>query len=233
MLISGIVVLYNPNEGCIENIKTYLSLLNKLYIVDNSTHDITTVLKELCKLDKTEYIKMDGNEGIAKALKVGVEKSIAEGYDFCLTMDQDSKFPQTDRENLENILSIENILDYGIIGLNFNSDNTEFKLVDIKCWLTSGNFIVLENYKKIHGFKEELFIDYVDFDLDEQFWAIGKKVAYINNLSLIHIMGNPVKKRLLFKSFTVMNYTPIRDYYRFRNALYLYKQNKKFYRSKY
>ena len=90
-----------------------------------------------------------------------------------------------------------------------------------------------EDYQKIEGFKEELFIDWVDFDLCEQFYSIGKKVGYINEVSLLHTMGNPESHNLLGKTVTALNHPLIRYYYRYRNGLYLYKRNKKFFKKKY
>ncbi len=233
MRIAGTVVLYQPNRECLTNIASYLPLLDVLYIADNSTEKDDALLSELCALPRVEYIDMDGNRGIAAALRAGVSRAVEGGYELCLTMDQDSLFPSVTRDAIEARLSALPLSDYGIVGLNFNGGACEPALVEVDCWLTSGNFIVLENYKKIDGFRSELFIDYVDIDLNEQFHAIGKKVAYFKDLSLSHKIGNPETHSFLGLKFTVMNHSPIRYYYRFRNARYLYRKNKAFYRKKY
>lgn len=233
MRICGIVVLYNPSFDVIENILTYEEVLNKLYVCDNSDKKNTELLNNLSSFDNVEVIDLKGNKGIAKALKVGMDCAVRDDFDFCLTMDQDSKFPTEQIGKVLEYLNIDNINQYGIIGLNFNSQSYEKGLIETKTWLTSGNFINISNYKKISGFNEELFIDYVDFELNEQFAKIGKKTAFINEISLKHTIGNPIRKRMLFLKFTCMNHSPIRYYYRYRNSLYLYKCNKKFYKKKY
>ncbi len=230
MKIAGCVVLYNPLDECLSNIDSYIGLVDVLYVLDNSTDHNPEFVEKIKRIDKAEYIGFGANKGIAYALKVGVGRAAELGYDFCLTMDQDSLFPTVTRAELERRFGeIENLEDYGIIGLNFNSDGKEKKLVEIDCWLTSGNFINLSNYKLIDGFYADLFIDYVDVELNEQFRNIGKKIAYWNDLSLSHKIGEPVQHSFFGKKFTVMNHSPLRLYYRFRNARFLYKRNKKFY----
>ncbi|MDE6284809.1 MAG: glycosyltransferase [Bacilli bacterium] len=234
MRIAACVVLYNPENDCIENVNSYYSLVDKLYVLDNSTKYNELLIDYIKSLPNAEYINLDGNKGIAHALKSGVGKATEESYDLCLTMDQDSKFPELTRAEIEErFIAIDNLQEYGIIGLNMNSTIEPKKLIVVQTWITSGNFIILENYKAIHGFKEELFIDFVDFDINEQFAQIGKKVAYWQDLSLEHKIGNPRSYNILGIKFTVMNHSPIRYYYRFRNALYLYKRDKKFYKKLY
>ena len=232
MTINGVVVLYNPDIEVIENIKSYQSFCRKLFIMDNSTSYNEEVIDELKKYHNVVYVSLNGNKGIAKALKEGMKLSLEDHVDYTLTMDQDSFFPT------EKIEIVKDYIDkykdrYAIIGLNFNSDSREPKLIEEKFLLTSGNFINNEDYQKIEGFKEELFIDWVDFDLDEQFYRIGKKVGYINEVSLIHGLGNPKSHNLMGKKFTTLNHSLVRYYYRYRNGLYLYKQNKKYYKKKY
>lgn len=234
MKIAGCVVLFNPEKDCFKNILSYLNLLDRLYVLDNSTEYNYELIDLICKFNNVEYISLNGNKGIAYALKLGVGKAIAGNYDFCLTMDQDSSFPKVIKEDIVTRLSsISNIEDFGIISLNYNGNKIDKKLVEVSSWITSGNFIVIKNYKLINGFNEQLFIDYVDFDLNEQFSKINKKIAYWNDLSINHKIGNPKRYNFLGFKFTVMNHSAIRLYYRFRNSLYLYKQNKKFYKKLY
>ena len=207
--------------------------MDSLYVLDNSTQYNAKLIEQLESKEKINYVNLEGNQGIAYALRVGLQKSLENEFDLCLTMDQDSIFPNISRSDLERRFSEINLSEYGIIGLNFNSRETEKKLVETDVWITSGNFIVLENYRRIHGFRAELFIDYVDFELNEQFFQCGKKVAYWQDLSLVHKIGNPETHKIFGKTFTVMNHSPIRYYYRFRNARYLYRRNKRFYRKLY
>ena len=87
MKLASVVVFYNPSDDNINNINAYKNIVDRVYVVDNSDDDIVRL-----KDDKViKYIKLGQNLGIAKALNVGAEHAIADGYEWLLTMDQDSK----------------------------------------------------------------------------------------------------------------------------------------------
>lgn len=232
MIIDGVVVLYNPTDDIYDNIVTYVPFLHRLFVLDNSDTRNEGLLSKLSNFKNAAYISLCGNKGIAKALKEGMELSLSDHADFTLTMDQDSSFPTEKIEEVTKYL-VKYQNEYAIIGLNVNKEEQEEKLVDVHELLTSGNFINNKFYREIDGFNEDLFIDYVDFDLCEQFSRIGKKIGYINNVSIKHTIGNPIEFKFFGKTYHALNHNPIRYYYRYRNALYLYKRNKKFYRKKY
>ena len=231
MKICACVILYNPSDD-IKNTNSYPYFIDKIYFIDNSDMSNLNKIQNSCTYSY-EYIPFYENKGIAYALKLACNKAISDGYDFILTMDQDSVFPKNSENEILNYLINDDIKNYGILGLNYNSKESEKKIIDCKYWLTSGNFINLLNYKLIDGFDEDLFIDYVDIEIGEQFSKVNKKIGYLNHISLNHKIGNPIKINFLGLKFTCMNHSPIRYYYRYRNSLYLYKKNHSFYSSKY
>ena len=231
MKIDGVVVLYHPTEENIRHIMEYACILDKFFVVDNSNEIDWDKLKPLCGLGNVSYLSMNGNKGIAAALHIGVEHALADGADFCLTMDQDSQFPVNRMDDIKRYLSIDKIDDYGIIALNYGGQDVKSGLAEIDIFISSGNFINLKNYRLIYGFRDELFIDSVDHDLCHQFYLIGKKVAYIGEIGIKHKLGNPIRKKLAGSHCcVVLNHSPIRYYYRYRNNYILYREDKKFYK---
>lgn len=232
MKIDGVLVIHNPQKEMLDNIRRYYPLLSSLFVIDNSITPNHYFVEEVKKLDKVTYLSLEGNKGIAKALKEGLLLAIEDQADYCLTIDQDSLFPLGKEKEIKEYLSKDNG-DYGIISLNFNSDTSEKEIKEVDTWIASGNFINIKNYQLISGFKEELFIDWVDFDLDEQFHSIGKKIAVIQEISLSHQIGEPLIRRFLWKKFPVDNHLPVRYYYLYRNAEILHRNNKTFYKRLY
>ena len=55
MKLCGVVVLFHPEEDVIENIKTYIGELDRLYIIDNSEESH----RDLFTMKKAKYIKKD------------------------------------------------------------------------------------------------------------------------------------------------------------------------------
>lgn len=219
--VGSCTVLYNPNESVLTNLNSYSNCVDVSVVVDNSDtkNEISQSLKNNSNFI---YIDMDGNKGIAAALNKGIEYLNSKNIDFALTMDQDSLFPT---KYYPNILKLVNKYktDYSVIGLNFNQDNSGLdKIIEVPYWITSGNFVNISDFMSVGGFMNELFIDYVDFELGYKFKKNGFKICYLKDFSLKHTIGNPIEIHLFGKTYYAMNHSPIRYYYRYRNAYYLY-----------
>lgn len=219
--VGSCTVLYNPNESVLTNLNSYSNCVDVSVVVDNS--DTKNEISQLLKNDPNFiYIDMDGNKGIAAALNKGIEYLNSKNIDFALTMDQDSLFPT---KYYPNILKLVNKYktDYSVIGLNFNQDNGGLdEIIEVPYWITSGNFVNISDFMSVGGFMNELFIDYVDFELGYKFKKNGFKICYLKDFSLKHTIGNPIEIHLFGKTYYAMNHSPIRYYYRYRNAYYLY-----------
>lgn len=219
--VGSCTVLYNPNESVLTNLNSYSNCVDVSVVVDNS--DTKNEISQSLKNDPNFiYIDMDGNKGIAAALNKGIEYLNSKNIDFALTMDQDSLFPT---KYYPNILRLVNKYktDYSVIGLNFNQDNGGLdEIIEVPYWITSGNFVNISDFMSVGGFMNELFIDYVDFELGYKFKKNGFKICYLKDFSLKHTIGNPIEIHLFGKTYYAMNHSPIRYYYRYRNAYYLY-----------
>lgn len=219
--VGSCTVLYHPNESVLTNLNSYSNCVDVSVVVDNS--DTKNEISQLLKNDPNFiYIDMDGNKGIAAALNKGIEYLNSKNIDFALTMDQDSLFPT---KYYPNILKLVNKykMDYSVIGLNFNQDNGGLdEIIEAPYWITSGNFVNISDFMSVGGFMNELFIDYVDFELGYKFKKNGFKICYLKDFSLKHTIGNPIEIHLFGKTYYAMNHSPIRYYYRYRNAYYLY-----------
>lgn len=219
--VGSCTVLYNPNESVLTNLNSYSNCVDVSVVVDNS--DTKNEISQSLKNDPNFiYIDMDGNKGIAAALNKGIEYLNSKNIDFALTMDQDSLFPT---KYYPNILKLVNKYktDYSVIGLNFNQDNGGLdEIIEVPYWITSGNFVNISDFMSVGGLMNELFIDYVDFELGYKFKKNGFKICYLKDFSLKHTIGNPIEIHLFGKTYYAMNHSPIRYYYRYRNAYYLY-----------
>lgn len=233
MKLAGVVVLYNPDDEVKSNIASYIDSLDVLYVIDNSSNNNSKRFKD----KRIKYIFNGSNLGIAAALNIGARTAIKDGYNWLLTMDQDSCFDKSnvDRmiEFLERLKSdqfIRGILNtsYEKIGLisPFHDTLIESNVVPVGIdsplnVMTSGNIINLKAYKKIGGFKDWLFIDAVDFEYCLNLRSYDYDIFRLNCIKLNHNLGNPVFKKILFKKMYSLNHSPIRRYYMVRNRHYL------------
>ena len=218
-----VVVFYNPTSFNIKNIDNYKNVIDKIYVVDNSDDDIIRIEND----KKIEYIKLNENLGIAKALNIGAEHAIKDGYDYLLTMDQDSKITEDIIEQMLDFIKFnKNKINIGLVspyhnirsGEDDRINNTYEEKIEV---MTSGNIIDLNAYQKIDGFKDWLFIDCVDMEYGMNLNKNGYKVIRLNNVVMEHELGKVKIHKLFGKDYPCYNHSPIRRYYMVRNTLYL------------
>ncbi len=229
MKIAAVVVLYNPDDDVQKNIGSYINSVDVVYAVDNSSNDNS----EKFLNDKIIYLSNSSNMGIAYALNVGAKKAVADGYEWLLTMDQDSCFDDTGVDKmkcfLEDSQKGKTEYNYDKIGLISPFHRTIFneneKILDIDSpavVMTSGNIINLKAYEKIGGFKDWMFIDAVDFEYCLNLRDHGYDIWRLPHIELKHNLGDVVFKTIGKRHMYSLNHSAMRRYYIVRNRHYFY-----------
>lgn len=229
--VGSCTVLYNPKEDVIANIASYAGDVDIAVVIDNSDkkNDVCALLQSSKNL---HYIDLGGNQGIAKALNVGIDYLYSQGCELALTMDQDSVFPQKHYSQILKLVG-DAIFRYSIIGLNLNKpiDEQDNSISDVSNIITSGNFVKISDFYKVGKFNEELFIDYVDMDFCERLLKQHcGQLGCLNGYSLKHTIGNPIWVNIFGRRIGTMNHSPIRYYYRYRNMFYLSRRDWNYYK---
>lgn len=220
MNLAAVVVFYNPSDANIQNIKKYEQSVDQLFIVDNSDDDIIRYQDT----KKIKYIKLHENKGIAYALNKGAKEAIAQGFNWLLTLDQDSQITKEIIGNLKKYLETHDTKKIGLISPYHDIQTEEEikgdeeEMIEV---MTSGNIINLEAYQKIGGFKDWLFIDCVDTEYCMNLNIHGYKVLRLNKIKMKHQLGNLKIHTLFGKKYPCYNHGPIRRYYIVRNNLYI------------
>lgn len=223
----GVVIIYNPENEVIKNIKTYLLYLKKLYVMDNSEIINETCVKNIRMLsDKIEYKFLNCNLGIAYPINL-IIKQLGKD-DWLLTMDQDSYFYKDSfleyvkvlPELNNNVYAIAPKIMYKNI---FELDKKkEIRLEKISKCIQSGAIFSVKIAKKVDGFNEKFFIDAID---TEYCYKCNKNgyVLYQNNAGvLIHKLGNRINNiKTKCLPFSLRQHNALRRYYIVRNNLYL------------
>lgn len=227
--LASVVVFYNPSKENIKNIDSYEKEVDKIFVVDNSDDDN----KRIKSTKKIEYIKLGENKGIATALNIGAKKAIAEGYEWLLTMDQDSKMTEEIVKKMKSFLLNTTEKNIGLISpyqdIDSDEEISDAEYEDMIEMMTSGNIINLEAYQKIGGFKDWFFIDCVDTEYCMNLHKNGYKVLRLNKIIMKHELGNLVVHKLFNKEYPCYNHNPIRRYYIVRNTMYINQMYKDIY----
>jgi rhamnosyltransferase len=230
--IAGVVVLYNPDYSVMENILTYKDQVDVLYIVDNSIQKNLILSDELSKLAKIEFLHNETNIGIASALNLAAKEACSNGYDFLLTMDQDSKATEF---MIENLLD-KNLLEFSAAivspkhhNIYYRDFNSKKNIEEVQIIMTSGNLLNLKAYQIVDGYDSNLFIDYVDIDFCLKLILNDFKIYRINSVMMEHKEGNLSALNIFGRTIRIYNHKPMRWYYKIRNYNYIkQKYNKNF-----
>lgn len=219
---AGVVVWYNPTDKEVENIKTYIDFVKSLYVVDNSAGDNFPLLDELLRQsDKIEYIPNHDNLGIATALNKGCQRALDQGYEWILTMDQDSSFDRDKLEQFVESFESKKIEDPSIAVFTPLTNDYQPKGYASRV-ITSGNLLNLIAYQQIGGFDDKLFIDEVDHDLCYKLTQLKYKIYTFSHIYMQHKIGDGQLYPFLYpRELYVMHHGAVRKYYIIRNRFVL------------
>jgi rhamnosyltransferase len=231
--VAGVVILYNPEDFIINNLYTYLDQVDKLYVIDNSDKVNNNLIEQIKRINRIEYTWNQKNIGIAAALNLGAKKAIEEKFDYLLTMDQDSEAPPLMVSNLLDCFSVNaKVASVAPLLINPVGRNVKINLAEpcekvLTVW-TSGNLLDLKIFKTTDGFRNDLFIDYVDHEFCLRLIRLGYEIYLCNKVAVKHHLGNIEEINLLFRKIYPTNHSPLRLYYRTRNRYNVKKIYKHF-----
>ena len=230
MRIAASVVIYNPDEGVVERISTYAGEVQKVFVADNSDTPNEDLLNKIRAVsENVEIIPMHGNMGIAAALNAALNKASEQGFDYLLTMDDDSYFTGTTLHDYltraeEIFASDEKVIQIGIHNSGDKDDDLVVNNENPDWLITSGSIMAVENSIAVGGFLEKLFIDEVDREFCYRASDAGYKMRRVLDLTMQHNLGQPIKGKFLGKSYEAMGHGKVRKYYIFRNCTYVMQE---------
>lgn len=221
--IAGVVVLYNPPEAVIGNIASYLGQIDLLYAVDNSDDESCLDMPGFAG-PKVVYQPNHANLGIAAALNIGAQRALAEGFDFLLTMDQDSCAAPDMVARMLECLDGRDMARIGIVSPFHVTKSGHLPgkeaCQDVMTPMTSGCLLNLRAFREVGPFREILFIDFVDNEYCLRLRKHGFDVYRANLARLEHSVGDTKK----YGPFIATNHSPLRRYYKTRNRFQVFRE---------
>lgn len=242
---AAVIVTYHPDRQNLTNLLWQcVDQLDLVIVVDNGSPDpIQAWLGDLST--RVELVELGDNQGIARAQNVGIERASLMDVDYVILFDQDSDPGLETMPTLINALT--NLLSQNkpvaCVGPRYidqrQNNPTPFirieglALVRGKCetgsdivpvdhLIASGSVMPLHTLKTVGGMKEELFIDYVDLEWCERAKSLGFQSYGICAAKMAHSLGDePIE----FMGTAYPARSPLRHYYMFRNAVWMYRQS--------
>ncbi|PZP51105.1 MAG: glycosyl transferase, partial [Pseudopedobacter saltans] len=192
--LAGAVILYNPDIGLWKRILTYLPHLERLYILDNSPKSNKHLFPNDLEFSKCQYILNNENLGISEPLNIACERAIQDGFNWLLTMDQDSFYnDQSFIQYMNCIQNFENRNNVGMFGSQYNLVNPDFlkcQFNEVEHLITSGSILNLAVFSQIGPFDKNLYIDGVDQEYSFRIIINNYKVIRFENISFQHELGS-------------------------------------------
>lgn len=211
------VVLYNPDpELLARNIASFSDCVDHILLWRNSPFD--------AYFPKTEPAGDETNQGISVALNFAAAYAVSHGYDYLLTMDQDSVW-----KDFPSFLSLALSEDApeGLYGARLD-ERPQPDYVQVLNLITSGMLIPVHLLKRIGGWRTDFKVDCLDVDFVLHAESMGIHSYRLGAGSLIHRFGNRQRVKGLFY---VYNYPPQRLYTIFRNHILVFREYGKIARS--
>lgn len=217
-----VIVTYNPDIRLCESLNVINSIFNNILIIDNNS---SIDVKLLINNDNIQFIKNIDNLGIAKALNIGAEYAINKGALWLLMFDQDT-IPRSDildiyRSIYDQYPNKDHIGQIGVSFPHLYTNTSHFKEVNVL--ITSGTLLSLAAFNEAGNFREDFFIDGIDFE-----YSLRLRLReYVNLLSseyaISHKLGELKSKKFTFFTVKSTNHSPLRRYYMARNHVIITK----------
>lgn len=243
---AAVIITYNPNVDFEQRLQSLVSQVKQICIVDNASNpDERAMIGKLLADESTNIVAYFNSEnlGVAEGLNIGIKHCLEQGFDWVVTLDQDSSVSSDfllqaaatfaiASQNDDRVVSIspslfpyikENLkVDLQSKEVSNPSSTIDCKYEIVHTCLTSGNILLLNVVLELGFFDKHLFIDHVDHDFCFKLNKNDYKIIKAINCVLFHDIGIPTPHKLFFKTFQTRNHTPLRIYYIFRNSLFMY-----------
>ena len=241
--VCGIIVTWHPDADLVARLIRIAPQVQVLIIVDNGSAAAEILkLHEAARLMGIDLILNPQNLGIARALNIGADRAIALGYSWVLLLDQDSV---VGGDLIETLIAIYDSFDdkehLALVGSGYRDLGRELARSDNlpaigndRLWdettniITSGTLLSLAAHAIIGPFREEFFIDHVDFEYCLRARAQGFHILNSRRLLMRHLVGAPTIHKGLWKQTVITNHSADRLYYFARNDTVLLRESGKY-----
>ncbi len=235
--VCGIIVTYHPGREVLENIAAFQRQVERVVVVDNASSAASQALLACLPASAAlELILNEDNRGIAAAFNQGIARAFARDFEWVATFDQDSRVPEDfvagllrahaafpRRENVAVVAPLYrdrhlgNVYSpSGPVAADASGD------VAVNVTASSGNLVATRALRAVGAFREDFFIDCVDFEFCLRCRRQGWLVLEARGVRLEHAQGHWRQFRWLWKTPRINDYGPVRRYYQARNRLVMY-----------
>ena len=246
--VCALIITFNPDQHLLEALITQCRSNHcPVVVVDNASGNTADWLHAVSVAD-VDCIWLPENQGLARAINVGLARLAANGYSFALLLDQDSQLSlgycdcMTQAWHEARQLGGDRVAALGprlvhpdsgrripfklfsrLIGRSDRRVNGSDHLYQAEFLITSGTWMPLASIERYGGMREDYFIDNVDLEWCFRVGAAGGRLMGTDRAELYHRIGERHAHPLV-RSGRIALHRPERTYFSTRNRLHLYRQ---------
>ncbi len=226
MRVGAAIVSYNPAPSLLRLVTELVGADIPVEVVDNASTSGVDILEECAAVGATLTL-LETNTGVAGALGHALDNTTA---DWLLTFDQDSALTAHSLDQLlgsaatsnERVAMVAPVVRDEATARPLQGDPGRRHWYETDRAITSGSLCRVAALKQVGGFRADLVIDFVDWDLCLRIREAGWQVAIEPTAVLEHSIGNATSHRVPFLGeVTTSNHNADRQYYKYRNYLLL------------
>lgn len=246
--VFAVIVSFQPNKSQLGRLLDSISpQVDDVLIIDNSSPlDAIDWIPSFISDKSVQFHLLGENLGVATAQNIGIQLAKEQGAEYVLLFDHDS-LPAPDM--VSKLLSVvkfkqdQGIL-VGAVGpwyedprklgrtapfvevnglcLERKKFSKEKPIVPVSYLIASGSLTPMATFDAVGVMRDDLFIDYVDIEWGLRAHELGYQSFGVCDALMYHDLGD-APMSIMGKSISC--HGPLRHYYRFRNAVFLYRQN--------
>jgi rhamnosyltransferase len=188
------IVTYEPDLGILaENLRAVARQVDAVIVVDNGSENVSTFADELP--ESVVLNRLPANRGLSVAMNIAVQSAESQHAEFVLMLDQDSVVVPGLVATL--LADLDENEDLAMVGPRIDDRNLESDVAHdgrglerVNACITSGSLIRVDDWKRVGGWDEALFIDYVDFDFCLRLRSRGRAIGIDHRTALHHSIGD-------------------------------------------
>ncbi len=243
-IVVGVVVTYDPDRQRLQALLQAVGpQVARVVLVDNGSGEDRIAWMRALTDSRVSLVELGSNQGIAAAQNVGISQARAGGCSHVLLLDHDSVPAETMvRELLHAVETVRpSGRGIGAVGPRYLDDlldnpppfirvrglrvercpcPTDDTIVEVDYLIASGSLIPMATLDAVGPMAEDLFIDYVDIEWGLRARQLGFQSYGVCAARMAHDLGDAP---LSFLGRKLPVRSPLRHYYHFRNAAWLYR----------
>lgn len=220
--VLGVVVVFHPPEEFHAHLWALAGQVERVVVVDNTPGPGAAVLAAGGLPPNASWRPLGENRGIAHALNVGIEEAERGSFDWLAAFDQDTDVTEGYVARL--LAAAGDDPEVGMVVPWLESEAGPAVSGEVRKAITSGSLTRVAAFARTGRYREEFFIDYVDFEFCIRLRQCGYRILQDGSTVLRHAIGSPREGRIAGLPVVTTNHAAIRRYYKVRNRVVMVRE---------